>query len=225
MMLLRLLLPVCLFGWAVATALSNPGESTRRTVVAQTVLPGIGQVDGYLKPSTRVLPPLKVPHARPITRDELQAEQRREVALESMLKFAADQGPPRQIAVVKRDVATNLFLVEAAVGCDRIPHAALAVYGYVFTSPALHFEVDNLAALRRTSRLGQTCRRVRLVITKWQGVHVAGGNATAILRGRYEIRRGSGWKGDRRTWRVAARYASGRWKMATVAEDEPDVKD
>ncbi len=50
---------------------------------------------------------------------------------------------------VKRDVGTDLFLDQAAVACEPIPQAALAVYAYIFAPPALQPELDNLEVNRR----------------------------------------------------------------------------
>ncbi len=221
----KILVGTCLLGIGAVTALGASGNSTSDTIVSRASVPGIGRVAGYLRPGTRVTSPLKVPRARRITQRELQAEQRLEATVTSTLASSEDQGLPQNVAAVKGDLAEDLFLVKAAVGCDRVPRAALALYTYAFTRPALRPEVDNLATLRSTSHLSQSCRRVRVAIVEWQGVHVTGSKATAMLTGRYEIETRHGWKGDGRVWRVDARRLAGRWKMAILAEDEPDLRD
>ncbi len=115
---------------------------------------------------------------------------------------------------------------QAAVACEPIPQAALAVYAYIFAPPALQPELDNLEVNRRGVHYPvASCQRTRLRLS-WQGVVLDRSGASGMATGVYEHPgRGNRSQPDHRIFRFHATQAKGHWALDNLAVDNPDYHD
>lgn len=209
-----------------ATDASNTVATPPPRVVTRAAVPGIGEVVGYVRPGTHVRAPARVPRTKLVTESELNREMTLHERLARDVQPSPDRGAPAEIARVRRDVADDLFLDQAAVGCDRSPRASFAVFAFIWAPPSRRPELDNLRAGQPARDVRQSCRRFRLRIGRWQGIRIRGNRATAMLTGYREWREGRRWRATSPPGRTVSRMAllslHGRWRLAVEEEEYPD---
>lgn len=192
--------------------------------VDHAFVPGIGRIGTVLPRGTKVHPPAEVPEwAHKLTSKELDREQRYQDKVANRIEPGPDVGPAGVIRDVKHAVTKELFLREAAVACNWVPRAGLAVYAWIHLSPVQVPEVDQAYTWRKDYEGDKRCIPVRLRVDEWERVRVRDSwHADVMLRGAYEYRGKHRWRQSRRTWWLAMRKKHGRWRISVVAQELPD---
>ncbi len=101
-------------------ALGRSSGASERIVRAE--VPGIGVIDGVVRPGTRVRPPARVPPAKPPDDGGRGRAAAASLAYEQA-QPGDDSGPAADRAAVQRALKTKLFLLGAARACLRPPRA------------------------------------------------------------------------------------------------------
>lgn len=218
---LALVPAVVVSGVLVARMVSDEGEER----VTRAQVPGVGTVEGAVRPGTPVRPPARIPRAGPLGTAggrELQAASTRAWREATP---GDDSGPAAERDAVRRSLKTKVFLLEAAYACLRPPPAALAVLDFVLVAPQRGPALENLVTTRRARRGRQRCPPRRVRIDGWEGVRVRGDTATAVLRGALETRERGEWTPRRHEWRAILRRARGDWKIAALDAQDLDYRD
>lgn len=192
--------------------------------ITHAFVPGIGRIGTVLPRGTQVQPPAEVPrYAHKLTSKELDREQRYQDKVANRIHPGPDVGPPETVREVKHAVVKELFLREAAVACDWVPRAGLAVYAWVHVSPAQIPEVNQAYTWRKQYEGSKHCVPTRLRVDRWARVRIRDSiHADVMLRGAYEYRGKKHWRQSRRIWYLAMRKKSDRWRISVVAQDQPD---
>jgi hypothetical protein len=209
-------------GGLLAALLIHDGARER---VNSAQVPGVGIVEGAVRPGTAVRPPANVPRARRMGARGVRALSAAQARAFAEAAPAADAGAADDREAVMDSLKTKVFLLAAARACLRPPPAALAVLDFVFVAPQRRPELENLVTTMRVMRGRERCPPVRLRVDDGKGVRVRGAVATAVLRGALETHEEGDRTPRRHEWRAILRRSGGDWKIAALAAEDLDYAD
>lgn len=202
---------------AVLTAGAFASSASASFRIDHAFVPGIGRIGTTFPSDTEVKPPGYIPHATPVTNEQLDRMWAREARFGAHVQKGPDAGPPRTIEQIKRAVPRLIFLSYVVYTCPPYPKAGLWVRKYTFAGPDEQTRLDWYEFSRRESKGDDTgCEPLRVRFEHWHGVRVGprGRSAQAMVSGRPEVLQRGLWRRDEYTvWKLKLRRTDSRWRI------------
>ena len=208
--------------WAVA-AVAVVGCGNDGRTYTQVTVPGLGVIKGYLPPDRGAAARQRIP-GPPLTK-RIQVRMGEEMdRLYREAPRLPDRGPPAARAAVRRAVASALLSEQIGRGCFKPPLAISRVADAWFAGDERTRVIAEANELRFDYDQPQQCGKQRLVIQRWEAVHVRGSRATVALRTRpYGLHNGDSGHHFKERLRLAR--VAGSWKVSVRVAEDQDYED